>query len=122
MAGLFRRLVDVSPPMTPRDVVAAYHDLRAEDRPAPAKEPSPVQVETVPERTSDWEGARRAAGLVPKGMTRDKDGQPVAILADYRTVAVGDTVSSTHQGRTYRWRITAVSARSIKTEPLDVEP
>lgn len=122
LGNLFQLLADVSPPLVARDVAAAFRDLRAAAGRAPVEEPAPAETEPVPEKITDWEGARRAAGLVPKGMTRDKDGKPVAILADYRTVAVDDIVAATHKGRTYRWRITRVSARAIKTEPLDVEP
>ena len=66
---------------------------------------------------ADWEGARRKV-RIDGIMTRDNSN--TVAMVNGGIVHIGDTLTVEHDGRTYLWKIKAITRNDVQLDRLDV--
>jgi len=88
-------------------------------RPAPVIQPekrtAPTHAVVLPPAGQDWAHALEQVRI--QGIVGGRNGKFFATV-NGRVVESGDEVAVTFEGSTYRWKIRAISAKGIVTEPL----
>jgi hypothetical protein len=89
--------------------------------PPPTAEQAPVEEEKPPPITVPIEWP----ALVLKGITKDRAGRYMAVIDGVGLVEAGSLVSMTRNGVNYRWKISDINdkgLRSIRLECVQLEP
>jgi hypothetical protein len=83
----------------------------------PEKKTAPTHAVVLPPAGQDWAHALEQVRI--QGIVGGRNGKFFATV-NGRVVESGDEIAVTFEGSTYRWKIRAISAKGIATEPLSV--
>ena len=90
--------------------------------PPPKGEDEPEEKPPEEEKEPEIQIPIEWPAIVPKGITKDRRGNYLAIIHGAGLVEAGDIISMTRNGLRYRWKITAIDDAGIFHKKLDVTP